>query len=727
MRKLVGLSAMLAALVLAPQAHATISSVFEGELSCTVQGDGVRFCGSSSPRSTVETFDGVPIDVNVAFPPAPPSGPDGGYPLVMMFHGYGGSKASLDSMHRWLDRGYATFSMTDRGFNESCGNAASVAAEPTACAPGYIRLMDERYEVRDAQDFAGRLADEGLVSPTQIAAIGGSYGGGMSMALAALKDRQMMLDGSLVPWKSPEGTPMSLAAAAPEVPWTDLAYALTPNGSTLDYVANAPYRGRLGVYKSSFVTGLYLVGCAVKGRCATPGSDPEADLTGWNTRLNAGEPYEGDPSVTSILDELKAHHSSYYVDRSEPPAPLLISNGWTDDLFPPDEAIRFYNRTKTQYPKTPVSLYFMDFGHMRGQNKAADVSLLAAREEAWFDFYLKGEGSAPFQGIETLTQTCPGTDPSGGPYFAKDWAHVSKGEVRLSAAAPKSILPGAGDPSIGATFDPVSGPGACAQAAGDDQAGTATYRLPAAKGAGYTLLGSPTVRADFKLTDTNSQVAARLLDVGPDGKETLVARGLWRPKTAPGFVNQVFQLHPNGWHFAAGHVAKLELLPSDPPYGRASNGQKRVTVRNLRLTLPVLERPGAVGGTVKAPSPKLVPKGYALASQFKGFGEARAKLLGKVAISGSRAKLEIGCPGSFETCHKGRVRVVGDPKRGSEGRGLIARGTFTLDGGKSKVLGLPLTRRGRDYFAASDSLRVEVSVSSAETVGAGVQTTSAGR
>ena len=31
---------------------------------------------------------------------------------------------------------------------------------------------------------------------------------------------------------------------------------------------------------------------------------------------------------------------------------------------------------------------------------------------------------------------------------------------------------------------------------------------------------------------------ARLLDVGPDGKETLVGRGLWRPKTDPGFVKQ---------------------------------------------------------------------------------------------------------------------------------------------------------------------------------------------
>ena len=73
---------MMAALVvvtgtlLVPQAaSAAIDSVFGGDVSCNVQGDGVRFCGSSSPRSTTQTFDGVPIDVNVAFPPRPRARP----------------------------------------------------------------------------------------------------------------------------------------------------------------------------------------------------------------------------------------------------------------------------------------------------------------------------------------------------------------------------------------------------------------------------------------------------------------------------------------------------------------------------------------------------------------------------------------------------------------------------------------------------------------------------
>ena len=107
-------------------------------------------------------------------------------------------------MQPFLNAGYATFSMTTRGFGQSCGNTAARAADPTGCAAGHVRLMDTRYEVRDAQELAGLLADEGRTSFTQIGAIGGSYGGGMSMALAALKNRKMLPDGSLDRMAEPE-------------------------------------------------------------------------------------------------------------------------------------------------------------------------------------------------------------------------------------------------------------------------------------------------------------------------------------------------------------------------------------------------------------------------------------------------------------------------------------------------------------------------------------------
>ena len=91
---------------------------------------------------------------------------------------------------------------------------------------------------------------------------------------------------------------MRIAAAQPDIPWTDLAYSLQPNGHTLDYVVDSPYmkRGRIGVMKQSFVAGLYAIGQAHEQLCAA-GTDPDADLITWYASINAGEPYDQQPAV----------------------------------------------------------------------------------------------------------------------------------------------------------------------------------------------------------------------------------------------------------------------------------------------------------------------------------------------------------------------------------------------------------------------------------------------
>src|SRR3712207_4576253 len=101
-------------------------------------------------------------------------------------------------------------------------------------------------------------------------------------------------------------------------------------------------------------------------------------------------------------------------------------------------------------------------------------------------------------------------------------------------------------------------------------------------------MGSPTVIADIATTGANPQIVSRLWDVGPDGNQTLVARGVYRPDASG---RQVFQLHPNGWRFAQGHVAKLQLLGRDAPYVRPSNGAFTAALKNLELRLPVIEKP----------------------------------------------------------------------------------------------------------------------------------------
>jgi predicted acyl esterase len=706
MRRLAALVALLGSLALSPTAEATISSIPDGaggQIPCTLQtgaNAGQRFCAG-----IFTTFDGAPIDINVGFPPAPTTGPDGDFPTVGLFHGWGGSKLSPTS-GGWINNGYAFFSMSDRGWGNSCGGTDSKRTQPV-CANGYNHLMDTRFEVRDAQEVFEALADqpatgatggEGLIDPQRIGVTGGSYGGGISLALATLKDRKMIQanDGTLVPWISPGGKQMRIAAAQPDITWSDLAYALQPNGHTLDYVVDSPYlkRGRIGVMKQSFVAGLYATGQATSNY-APPGSDPDADLTTWYGAINAGEPYDSNPLSQDIVDEITKHHSSYYIDDSTAPAPLLMSNGWTDDLFPPDEALRFYNRTRARHPGTPFSLMFTDHGHQRGQNKVPDAAFRNGQLHNWFDFYVKGVGPAPFQGVQTLTKVCGG--PSGGatgpfddpntdaPFQAPSWAQLAPGEVHLSGPDSKVIAPDASD-QAGTAFDPIGGGGACATASGADQTGTASYRLAPAPAGDFTLMGSPTIVADINSPGPNSQLAARLLDVDPaSGNETLVARGLYRPEINSGTqaTRQVFQLHPSGWKFETGHVAKLELLPADQPYGRNSNGQATVTVSNLELNLPVLEQPGALGGLVEDPAQKVVPPGYQLVADYVGaYARPRGATPFRVPLvpafrSCASPNLTHGAPLAFPSCSPPQQVspnvTVGTPD--ANGKGANSAGT----------------------------------------------------
>jgi predicted acyl esterase len=667
-------AALLIALTVVPAARAVSPPLFGGDVGCAAQaanGD-VWLC-----QGKTATWDGVTkLDVNVVLPPQPGSGEDGPYPLIGLFHGWGGHKIGLEDprVQQWAEAGYAVFSMSDRGWGNSCGGSDPDRLTP-ACLQGYNHLMDDRYEVRDAQYLISVLADEGVAEPKKIGATGVSYGGGMSMALAALRNRTMLPDGTLVPWESPGGKEMELAAAVPQWPWSDLAYSLMPNGSTLDTATDSPYLGpgggaKIGVEKLSFVSGLYGTGLATSNYSST---DTEANLTGWYTLINAGEPYDSNPLATEIVEQITTYHSSYYIDHSEAPAPLLIQNGWNDDLFPVDEAVRFYNRTRAQYPGDPISLFLMDDGHARSQNKPADEALFLQRENAWFDHYLKGVGPEPSSSAEALTTVCGG--PSEGPYKADNWHDLASGEVELNSAAPQTIVPGAGNPAVGQAFDPIAGSGACATAPGADQTGVATYRLPVPS-SGFTLLGSPTITADLATTNEDSELAARLLDVLPSGEERLVARGLLRPGS--GGKGVVFQLHPQGYRFAGGDTVKMELLPSDEPYARPSNLQAPITVSNLQLRLPVLEQPGSPGRP--AQPIKAVKKNRS----------GIAFLRGKLLVQRRTVRARLGCHGG--SCH-GNLRI-------RSGNRKLAAGSYSIPSGQTNRLTLRLTKTGRKMVAA---------------------------
>jgi hypothetical protein len=483
--RMLAAAATVAALLVGPALARADAQPF-GSLNC-IPGD-VRFCQgqtSAGNDQRVKSFDGVPLDTDVALP----ASGDANLPLVVLLHGWGGSKVGFNQMKAWADRGYAVLSYTARGFNGSCGRPDNRLFDPSGCATGWLHLADVRWEVRDTQFLAGKLADQGLIDGQRIGVTGPSYGGGQAMDLAVLKDRYMDQDANLHPWVSDGGHPMRIAAAAPTIPWTDLAYSLEPNGRTLDYTIASPKDDvtPLGVDKQSFVSGLYALGQAT-GFYSPPGVDPSADLTTQFARLNAGEPT--DPAAQAIATEITTYHSSYYLDHSEAPAPLLIANGFTDDLFPVDEALRFYNRSHAQYPYDPIALMFFDFGHMRGTGRAADTARLQQRQFDWFDHYVKGDASVPtLTGVETLTQTCPKDARSDGPFDAANWSSLHPGEVRFQSSDAQRVRSTGGDPDVSRAVDPIAGGGdACATTSSANLPGTATYRLPKVRGKGVSKL-----------------------------------------------------------------------------------------------------------------------------------------------------------------------------------------------------------------------------------------------
>ncbi len=558
----------------------------------------------------VQTWDGVPLDATVTLP----SRGAKDLPLVADIHGFGNSKyeyldpestAYTDNAFGWAKDGYAVLTYTARGLWGSCGTPESRTANPDACAAGYIHLADVRYEARDTQELIGRLVDERYADPHRLGVTGDSYGGGQSLELAALRDRVMLPTGRLVPWRSDDGKRLRIAAAAPVIPWSDLIDAAAPNGrvSATGITSRRRATSPIGVEKASFVNGIFaaaqfatgpgqpvgepFVPGRPMGFLAPPGLDPEADVASWVARTDAGEPYD-DADAQAIVHQLVRFHSPYYIDHGVRPPPLLLAAGFTDDLFPVDQVLRFANRTRKLYPHSPLSLMLGDFGHQRAANKPAERAALLRRIHAWFDRYLRGDGRQPREGVTAYFQTCPRSKSPGGPFHAAQFARLAHARARQAFDGAQTIDSDGGDPGVARAIDPVAGGGdGCVSTASEKAAGTARYAMKTAAGHPLTVVGAPRITARLMVSGTppaDSQIAARLWDVAPDGSsQRLVARGLYRPSDG----RNAWQLHPAAWRFRPGHTPELELLGSDAPYARPSNDSFEIEVRDLRLTLPV--------------------------------------------------------------------------------------------------------------------------------------------
>jgi len=582
-RTLLALAALAVGVAALPAAASAATPTPFGH-ACTPQ-DGALACPTTDLAGRVPSFDGVPLDVDVWLPAnADTSTP---LPTIAMIHGWGGDKTNFEnnadgySAQYYARQGYAVVLSTARGFGASCGTAASRTSP--GCDKGWIHLADSRYEVRDQQTLLGMLVDQGIAKANALGATGISYGGGTSLQMAYLKNRVRLPDGSYAPWTSPNGTPLSLAAAWPRWPWSDLADALVPNGRSWLTSGNLyRYASPLGVELKSYQDGLYALGQA--NFLAPIGVDAGSDLQTWKARIDQGEPY--DAKAESYEAELHDYHGAGGITLSGGPSPLIIQNGWTDDLFPAWQGVRPYQQIRKASPSTPIGLQLGDLGHDRGANHPKDNAAFDAQGLALFDRYLKGTGPALKAGtITAYGASCPKSAAAGtGPWTGTTVAGLAKGTLSLSATPKRTITSAGGDANLSKQINPLGFDACKPLPAADTAPGTIVLTKTSP---GFTLMGSGAITLKHSKASAAAQIIARLWDVDPKTKtQRLVDRSVTR---VPAGATTTVRYNGNAWRFAKGHKVKVELLGRDAPTYRPSNGSFSLRVLSAKVSLPTRE------------------------------------------------------------------------------------------------------------------------------------------
>ncbi len=588
------------------------------------------------------TFDGVPIDSDLT---VPLHRLHDRLPLIEVLHGGGDNKNQYEAVtpdgtgtppidrfnNVWFaSRGYAVLATTSRGFQGSCGPTTYATNPPVAgpCATGWTHLSDRRYEIHDIKHLAGVLADAGVADPRRVGLIGFSIGGLRSLIAAAEGDVITSTDGTIVPWRSPRGLPMHLAAVVPYAAFTDFSEVFLPNGRAGDGILqpDGDHLHPYGVLRQSFTA---IITALVRGAARFPA--PGQDHTGASgffdvePQAEAGEPYsDATPGLAAWVAQHTRWTSALYqtdllaadVARHDE-TPVFFIHGSTDEVNTPVQAISFLNRQLTADPGWPVALYLADVGHT-SQNAPVVWASIHDVANQFLDHYLQHGRADPTGTYRAALTTCdgstgrvitastiaglaPGRFKLESPTAAlQNTSSVPRGQPagvasdRLTRADPtRGRLEGAGpvpqpDPSKGTINQSIG----CIQvpAAAFVGDGAATWDWPIDEA--VTLVGGPlvTLRGTASaagLTAVDATVALRLWDVDAAGTATLVTRGAYRYQGAPGPAPFSTQLYGGAWTLQPGHRLRLEVSQDDAPYVRPDNLPSAFSWASASLVLPI--------------------------------------------------------------------------------------------------------------------------------------------
>ena len=302
--------------------------------------------------------DGTAVRLDVSVWPQS----SGKHPVVLLAHGFGGSKDSVTSQANDLhDRGYVVVAWSARGHGQSGGR---------------IHLNDPAYEIADARtllDLAARRSDVELDAPgdPRAGVMGASYGGALALMLAG-SDRRV--DG-----------------VVSAITWNDLADAFFPQAAVTRAPTTAAGRSPIdgaGPFKQVWATNFFL--SALRGSAGGQGGQGAGvercgrfDPTICRLFVQASETGTASPQLTALL---RAHSPKPTMNAVT--APTFLVQGVGDSLFGLDQADA--TASALAATGTPYAVRWSDGGHDAASTHEAEE---VEASYTWLDHYVRDQGA----------------------------------------------------------------------------------------------------------------------------------------------------------------------------------------------------------------------------------------------------------------------------------------------------------------------------------------------
>lgn len=532
----------------------------------------------------------VTIDTRLYLPEnATPENPQ---PAILVTHGFGNNKSSTEitsAADFFARNGYIVIGYTSQGFGASSG-----------C----VRLDSFDYDVKDSMGLIDKILDDptymadGIAVHPRVARddlgakvglIGGSYGGGITLNVAASDPR--------------------VRAIVPGRTWNALQYSLVPNNLVVP--ANTSRFDHLqvdvGVFKQEWTTLLFGLGNAQpamgNGGClqekaesgnptsvdACPGFPGELCTT-YTTLLSMGtadadsRELVGNSSIATRIDQLRV--------------PTMLHQGQTDTLFNLNDATATYLKLKEN--NVPVAMVWHFPGHgaynpMPGECElwgnqieiAPDGCYLTSRALSWFDRWLREDASVDTGPEFTWFRDWLPYDDSGSAasQYGQADAFPLPGKTRFYLSSDGNLVtdtnmivdgdttmtnPAGGAPAAFSETSNFTSPDASPSSSAippSDQPGQFVSFTSAPFDEDVESVGIPTARLNISHMNALQEVVffGKVFEVSPDGSAELIHRLIAPVRVPEANLSDAIDINLLGFahRFEAGNRVRLVLSTTD--------------------------------------------------------------------------------------------------------------------------------------------------------------------